>query len=124
MTSDEELSEEATLATQEERLLECTHSLVNTCHYSYVTKYKPSSEEQCSEIFSKRCQTVFSKEAETVIVEHCYQPVSRWDHLTFVNINTGHTVFSAFCFCKKAIFLAYFAKFALHRKLKSSVKIA
>ena len=102
MTSDEELTEEATLATQEERLLECTHSLVNTCHYSYLTKYKASSEEQCEEIFSKRCQTVFSKEAETVIVEHCHQPVSRWDHLTFVNINTGHTVFfPLFAFAKR-----------------------
>ena len=92
MTSDEELAEEASQDTREEKLLECTHSLVNTCHYSYVTKYKPSSAEQCSEIFSKRCQTVFSKEAETVIVEHCYQPVSRLDELFLSAINVQSVV--------------------------------
>lgn len=69
--------DEAPQETQEESLLECTHGLVNTCSYSYITKYKPSNQEKCSKVFSKRCQTVFTREAESVIVEHCYQPVSR-----------------------------------------------
>ena len=32
----------------QETMLKCTHGLVNTCHYSYVTKYRNSHEEKCS----------------------------------------------------------------------------
>ena len=31
---------------EKESLLSCTHSLVNACHYTYVTRYRPSREEE------------------------------------------------------------------------------
>ena len=31
-----------------EVVLECTHGLVSSCSYSYVTKFTPSQEERCS----------------------------------------------------------------------------
>ena len=33
---------------EQETILECNHGHVNSCHYSYVTKYKSSKQQKCS----------------------------------------------------------------------------
>jgi len=58
----------------QERLLTCQHSEVDTCHLSYVTKYRTVEQHKCQEYFSKRCQTMFSKSAVEEVVEHCRLP--------------------------------------------------
>jgi hypothetical protein len=45
-------------------LLTCTHSMVNVCHYSYVTQFRPNREEQCAEYYDKTCTIVFNKQAK------------------------------------------------------------
>ena len=39
--------------------MECTHSLINVCHYSYITSFKPNREEECEDHYEKICNIVF-----------------------------------------------------------------
>merc|ERR1719278_448559 len=50
---------------KKEPILECTHKNVEQCHYTYVTKFKPSQEQVCEEI----CQTVYESSCSTKYVE-------------------------------------------------------
>lgn len=64
------------MKTQErERLLECTHSLVNLCHYTYETKFKNQREENCEENFEKICSITFKQQAVNETLEKCYVPI-------------------------------------------------
>ncbi|XP_023336278.1 uncharacterized protein LOC111707406 [Eurytemora carolleeae] len=58
-----------------EKLLECTHSLINVCHYSYITSFKPNREEECEDHYEKICNIVFVPQASDEIIEHCYKPM-------------------------------------------------
>ena len=67
---------EETLETVErEKLLSCTHSSINICHYTYVTKFRSSRQEVCEDIYTKNCNIVFSKQAKNESLEHCYYPL-------------------------------------------------
>ena len=69
---------EETLETVErEKLLSCTHSSINICHYTYVTKFSPFRPRVCEDIYSKSCTIVFTKQAKETLEEHCYRPWSR-----------------------------------------------
>ena len=67
---------EETLETLErEKLLSCTHSSINICHYTYVTQFSPSRVEVCEDVYTKNCNIVFSKQAKNESLEHCYYPL-------------------------------------------------
>ena len=67
---------EETLETLErEKLLSCTHSSINICHYTYVTQFSPSRVEVCEDVYTKNCNIVFSKQAQNETLEHCYFPM-------------------------------------------------
>lgn len=66
---------EETLETVErEKLLSCTHSSINICHYTYVTKFSSFSPRVCEDVYTKRCTIVFTKQAQETTEEHCYRP--------------------------------------------------
>ena len=60
-----------------ESLLSCTHSSINICHFTYVTKFKSSLQKVCDEIYTKNCNIVFGKRAVNETVEHCYIPMEQ-----------------------------------------------
>merc|ERR1719397_527482 len=70
--------EEATVDTfEKEQLLTCTHSMIQVCHYTYVTQFRPHRVEECSEYYEKTCSIVFSEKATNETVRKCYKPVEK-----------------------------------------------
>ena len=57
-----------------EPVLECTHRNIEKCHYTYITQFIPSQEEECEENFEKSCQITFRQEAVRNTVRKCYRP--------------------------------------------------
>jgi hypothetical protein len=51
--------------------------MVEQCHFTYVTKFKPSQEEICDENFEKKCQISFKQQAYNETVKKCYKPVRK-----------------------------------------------
>eukprot|EP00094_Tigriopus_californicus_P014229 TCALIF_13782-PA protein Name:"Protein of unknown function" AED:0.41 eAED:0.41 QI:0/0/0/0.5/1/1/2/0/1114 len=67
---------ESTVKTQDrEKLLDCTHSLVNLCHYTYKTKFKNQREDNCEENFEKICSITFKQQAVNETIKKCYKPM-------------------------------------------------
>ena len=62
---------------KKEPILECTHKNVEQCHYTYVTKFKPSQEQVCEENFEKSCQITFKQQAFNETVRKCYKPIEK-----------------------------------------------
>ena len=62
---------------KKEPILECTHKNVEQCHYTYVTKFKPSQEQVCEENFEKTCSITFKQQAFNETVRKCYEPVEK-----------------------------------------------
>ena len=62
---------------KKEPILECTHKNVEQCHYTYVTKFKPSQEQVCEENFEKSCQITFKQQAYNETVRKCYKPIEK-----------------------------------------------
>jgi len=58
-------------------ILECTHSNVEKCHYTYLTAFEPNIEEVCEESFSKICSITYRKIAVNETFTHCYKPLVR-----------------------------------------------
>ena len=50
---------------------------VEKCHYTYITKFKPSQEEICQENFQKQCRITFKQTAVNETVRKCYTPVEK-----------------------------------------------
>ena len=50
---------------------------VEKCHYTYVTKFKPSKEEICEEHFQKKCRITFKSTPMNETVRKCYIPVNK-----------------------------------------------
>ena len=51
------VNKEATVQTKErEKLLQCTHSMINVCHYTYATKFTSQRQEECRDNYEKACQ--------------------------------------------------------------------
>ena len=51
------VDKEATVKTAErERLLQCTHSMIGVCHYTYVTKFTSQRQDECRDNYEKACQ--------------------------------------------------------------------
>ena len=51
------VNKEATVQTAErERLLQCTHSMIGVCHYTYVTKFTSQRQDECRDNYEKACQ--------------------------------------------------------------------
>jgi len=69
--------EEEITTLKKEPILECTHKNVEQCHYTYVTKFKPSQEQVCEENFEKSCQITFKQQAFNETVRKCYKPVEK-----------------------------------------------
>merc|ERR1719284_2233770 len=69
--------EEEVTTLKKEPILECTHKNVEQCHYTYVTKFKPSQEQVCEENFEKSCQITFKQQAYNETVRKCYKPVEK-----------------------------------------------
>jgi len=71
-----EKTEEVTTL-KKDPILECTHKNTEQCHYTYVTKFKPSQEEVCEENFEKSCQITFKQQAFNETVRKCYKPTEK-----------------------------------------------
>merc|ERR1712061_329083 len=69
--------EEEVTSIEKEPILECTHKNTEQCHYTYVTKFKPSQEEVCEENFEKSCQITFKQQAFNETVRKCYRPTEK-----------------------------------------------
>ena len=69
--------EETVTTLKKEPILECTHKNVEQCHYTYVTKFKPSQEQVCEENFEKSCQITFKQQAYNETVRKCYKPIEK-----------------------------------------------
>merc|ERR1711976_404282 len=69
--------EEEVTTLKKEPILECTHKNVEQCHYTYVTKFKPSQEQVCEENFEKSCQITFKQQAFNETVRKCYKPIEK-----------------------------------------------
>ena len=50
---------------------------VEKCHYTYITKFKPSKEEICEEHFQKKCRITFKASPVNETVRKCYTPVNK-----------------------------------------------
>merc|ERR1712064_89621 len=61
--------EEEVTTLKKEPILECTHKNVEQCHYTYVTKFKPSQEQVCNGQGKEICQTVYESSCSTKYVE-------------------------------------------------------
>ena len=68
------IKEESVETVSKDPILECVHKTVEKCHYTYITKFDPTQEEQCEENFEKSCQITFRAEATTETVRKCYRP--------------------------------------------------
>ena len=55
--------------------LTCVHRNVSTCHYTYVTQFRPQQEEKCSETYTKTCSIAFSRQPVVEVVSKCYRPL-------------------------------------------------
>ena len=55
------IENETVASVERERLLSCTHSSINICHFTYVTRFKSSRQRVCDEIYTKNCNIVFNK---------------------------------------------------------------
>ena len=69
--------EEEVEAVERQKVLECTHKMVEKCHYTYVTIFTPSQEEDCEENFEKNCQITFKLQAYNETVRKCYKPTEK-----------------------------------------------
>ena len=73
MLEDEEAEEKEVLRPELE--LTCVHRNVSTCHYTYVTQFRPQQEEKCSETYTKTCSITFSRQPVVEVVSKCYRPL-------------------------------------------------
>merc|ERR1719315_133022 len=69
--------EETVTSIKKEPILECTHKNTEQCHYTYVTRFKPSQEEVCDENFEKTCSITFKQQTYNETVRKCYVPVEK-----------------------------------------------
>jgi hypothetical protein len=51
--------------------------MVEQCHFTYVTKFKPTQEQICDENFEKKCQITFKQQGFNETVKKCYKPVEK-----------------------------------------------
>ena len=70
-------TDETVETVEREKLLSCTHSSINICHYTYVTKFSPFQPRVCEDVYSKKCNIVFSRRAQETTERHCYRPWTR-----------------------------------------------
>jgi hypothetical protein len=89
--------EEQVTTLKKDPILECTHKNTEQCHFTYVTKFKPSQEQVCEENFEKSCQITFKQQAFNETVKKCYKPTAK---VRVDPINLNFWEFSGFCwFC-------------------------
>ncbi|QQP53221.1 Putative LOC101165754, partial [Caligus rogercresseyi] len=70
------INKEASIQTKEqERLLECVHSRINVCHYTYVTRFTSQRVEKCDDHYEKICRIVFKNLPTNETIKHCYRPM-------------------------------------------------
>ena len=56
------VTEESTVNTIErEKMLECVHKKINTCHYGYVTRFKNHRVEECHDNYEKKCSITYKQ---------------------------------------------------------------
>ena len=69
--------EETVQSIEKDPILECTHTNVEKCHYTYVTQFTAAQEEVCDENFEKSCQITFKQQAVNETVKKCYRPLEK-----------------------------------------------
>ncbi|XP_040577684.1 uncharacterized protein [Lepeophtheirus salmonis] len=70
------VNKESTIQKKEqERLLECVHSKINVCHYTYVTRFTSQRVEKCDDHYEKICRIIFKDLPTNETVKHCYRPM-------------------------------------------------
>jgi len=68
------IKEETIETLAKEPVLECVHKNIEKCHFTYITQFDPTQEEECNENFQKNCQITFRQEAVTNTIQKCYRP--------------------------------------------------
>ena len=85
------IQEETIETLAKEPVLECVHKNIEKCHFTYITQFDPTQEEECNENFQKNCQITFRfvtrckyplaspdpwcrQEAVTNTIQKCYRP--------------------------------------------------
>ena len=53
------------------------YRMVEQCHFTYITKFKPTQEQVCEENFEKKCQITFKQQGFNETVKKCYKPVQK-----------------------------------------------
>jgi hypothetical protein len=71
------VEEQTVQSLEREQLLTCTHSMVQVCHYTFVTQFRPHRQQEYSQIYAKTCSIVFSRRASNETVRKCYRPVEK-----------------------------------------------
>jgi len=51
--------------------------MVEQCHFTYITKFKPTQEQICDENFEKKCQITFKQQGFNETVKKCYRPIEK-----------------------------------------------
>lgn len=64
------IDKEASIQTkQREQLLECVHSDVNVCHYTYITRFTSQRQDECKDNYEKKCSISFKQTAANETIE-------------------------------------------------------
>ena len=71
------VQEQEGLEQERKPLLQCTQRMVEQCHYSYVTQFRPVQQEVCHEDFHKQCSITFKTQAYNETVKNCHVPVEK-----------------------------------------------
>ena len=56
-------------------ILECNHTTIEKCHYTYVTIYDSINETVCKENYEKVCQLTTVKQPINETVLRCHKPL-------------------------------------------------
>ena len=67
------IKEETIETLAKESVLECVHNNIEKCHYTYITQFDPTQEEECSENFEKLCSITFR-----FVISNMYVHMSGW----------------------------------------------
>ena len=66
------IKEETIETLAKESVLECVHNNIEKCHYTYITQFDPTQEEECSENFEKLCSITFRFVISNMYVDMSY----------------------------------------------------
>jgi len=56
-------------------VLECRHRNITSCHYTYITEFKPYQESVCSDSYQKKCRITYQQRSVVEKVVTCHTPL-------------------------------------------------